>query len=507
MNFHSLAFWHEQQHAFPTRPRPSTNHRTLAALLPLAIGITMALLPPPAGLAQYSWWYLSLFVTVIVGLIVEPVPAAAVGFLGVTAAAVLSRFVLYSPDQLAVAGFNANTAAISWALSGFANSTVWLIFSAFVFSLGYEKTGLGKRISLLLLSRLGGRSLTLGYAVMLADLVLAPFTPSNTARSGGTIFPVIKNIPEFYQSLPNDPSSRRIGSYLMWTAIASTCITSSMFLTGLAPNLLAVELVRKTAHVDLSWGRWFVAFLPVGLLLLLTTPALAYVLYPPEIKKCPEVPDWARSELHQLGRISAKEVVLIGLVLLALGLWIFGGDFIDPTTAALLVVGLLVVTRTIGWSDVLEDKPAFNTLIWFGTLVALAGGLAQTGVVAWLAGQVGPVLATLPPLPGLVGLIVLFFMLHYLFASVTAHVTALLPLMLTVAAKIPGLPIDKAALALCLTLGIMGIISPYGTGPSPVYAGSGFLPGADYWRLGAIFGGYNLLIFLLVGVPMLLFLL
>ncbi len=507
MNFHSLAFWHEQQHAFPTRPRPSTNHRTLTALLPLVIGISMVMMAPPPGLAQYSWWYLSLFVTVIVGLIVEPVPAAAVGFLGVTAAAVLSRFVLYSPEQLAVAGFNPNSAAISWALSGFANSTVWLIFSAFVFSLGYEKTGLGKRVSLLLLSRLGGRSLTLGYAVMLADLILAPFTPSNTARSGGTIFPVIKNIPEFYRSRPNDASSRRIGSYLMWTAVASTCITSSMFLTALAPNLLAVELVRKTVHIDVSWGRWFIAFLPVGLLLLLTTPALAYVLYPPELKKCPEVPEWARNELRQLGSVSTGELVLIGLVLLALALWIFGSSFIDPTTAALLVVGLLVVSRTISWSDVLEDKPAFNTLIWFGTLVALAGGLAQTGVVAWLAGQVGPVLATLPPLPGLVGLIVLFFMLHYLFASVAAHVTALLPLMLTVAAKIPGLPMDKAALALCMTLGIMGIISPYGTGPSPVYAGSGFLPGADYWRLGAIFGGYNLLVFLMVGVPILIFLL
>jgi L-tartrate/succinate antiporter len=506
MNFHSPAFWHERPHLFASMPRPSVSRRAPMAALPLAIGLIMALLPPPPGLAQYSWWYLSLFVTVIVGLIVEPVPAAAVGFLGVTAAAVLSRFVLYSPAQLAAAGFNPNSAAISWALSGFSNSTVWLIFSAFVFSLGYEKTGLGKRVSLLLLSRLGGRSLTLGYAVMLADLVLAPFTPSNTARSGGTIFPVIKNIPEFYQSLPNDPSSRRIGSYLMWTAIASTCITSSMFLTGLAPNLLAVELVRKTAHIELAWGQWFLTFLPVAMVLLLTTPALAYVLYPPEVKTCPEVPAWARDELGKLGRPSIKEMVLIGLVLLALGLWIFGSSFIDPTTAALLVVGLLVVTRTIGWTDVLEDKPAFNTLIWFGTLVALAGGLAQTGVIAWLAAQVGPVLATLPPLGGLIGLIVLFFLLHYLFASVTAHVTALLPLMLTVAAKIPGLPMDKAALALCLTLGIMGIISPYGTGPSPVYAGSGFLPGSNYWRLGAIFGGYNLMIFLLVGVPTLLFL-
>ena len=398
MSLHSLAFRHEQPHLFPATPRPSINRRVLAALLPLLIVITIALLPPSPGLAQHSWWYLSLFVTVIVGITVEPVPAAAVGFLGVTAGAALSPFVLYSPAQSAVAGFNPDSAAISWALGGLSNATVWLIFSAFVFSLGYEKTGLGKRISLLLLSRLGGRSLTLGYAIMLADLVLSPFTPSNTARSGGTIFPVIKNIPEFYRSRSNDPSSRRIGGYLMWTAIASTCITSSMFLTGLAPNLLAVELVQKTAHVELSWGRWFTAFLPVALLLLLTTPALANVLYPPEIKKCPEVPKWARSELSQLGAMSAKEIVLIGLVLLALGLWIFGASFADPTTAALLVVGLLVVTRTIGWSDVLEDKPAFNTLIWFGTLVALAGGLAQTGVVAWLAGEVGPVLATPPPL-------------------------------------------------------------------------------------------------------------
>jgi L-tartrate/succinate antiporter len=478
----------------------------LATAAPLAVGILLALLPPPEGLAQYSWWFLSLFAAVIVGLILEPVPAAAVGLLGVTSAAVLSHFLLFSPSQLAAPGFNANNAAITWALSGFSNSTVWLIFCAFVFSLGYEKTGLGKRISLLLLSRLGGRTLTLGYSVMAADLLLAPFTPSNTARSGGTIFPVIKSIPEFYQSLPNDPSSRRLGGFLMWTAIASTCVTSSMFLTALAPNLLAVELVRKTVHVDLTWGHWFIAFLPCGLILLATTPLLAYLLYPPEIKKSPEVPDWAREELRKLGPLAIKEMVLLALVFLALGLWIFGVELMDPATAALLVVGLLVVTRTINWTDVLADKPAFNTLIWFGTLVPLAGGLAQTGVVAWLAALIGPKLAALPMLAGLAGLILMFFLLHYLFASVTAHVTALLPVMLTVATQIPGLSIEKAALALCLSLGIMGIISPYGTGPSPVYAGSGFLPGRDFWRLGALFGAYNLLIFMLVGIPTLLFL-
>jgi L-tartrate/succinate antiporter len=507
MNFHSLAFWHEQSPlAVVTEGKPTNWHR-LTALLPLAVGLIMAVLPAPPGLAQYSWWYLSVFVAVIVGLIVEPVPAAAVGLLGVTVAAVFAKFVLFSPAQLAAAGFNVNSAAISWALSGFSNSTVWLIFSAFVFSLGYEKTGLGKRISLLLLSRLGGRTLTLGYAVMLADLALAPFMPSNTARSGGTIFPVIENIPEFYGSKPNDESSRRIGGFLMWTAIASTCVTSSMFLTALAPNVLAVELVRKTVHLDIGWGQWFLAFLPVGLILLATTPGLAYLVYPPLIKKSPEVPAWAEQQLREMGLLSRKEITLLVLVVLALGLWIFGTSVLDATTVALLVVGLLIVTRTVTWSEVLEDKPAFNTLIWFGTLVTLAGGLAMTGVVGWMASSVGPELAGFPPLGGLIGLILLFILLHYLFASTTAHTTALLPLMLTMATQIPGLPIDKAALGLCLTLGIMGIITPYGCGPSPVYAGSGYLPGRDFWRLGAIFGAYFTAVFLLVGVPVLWFLL
>ena len=99
-----------------------------------------------------------------------------------TLVAVLSPWVLYAPEQLARPGFNPANASLSWALSGFANSTVWLIFAAFMFALGYDSTGLGRRIALLLVRGLGRRTLTLGYAVALADLALAPFTPSNTAR-------------------------------------------------------------------------------------------------------------------------------------------------------------------------------------------------------------------------------------------------------------------------------------------------------------------------------------
>jgi L-tartrate/succinate antiporter len=93
---------------------------------------------------------------------------------------------------------------------------------------------------------------------------------------------------------------------------------------------------------------------------------------------------------------------------------------------------------------------------------------------------------------------------HLTFASVTAHVTAMIPVLLAVASTVQGVNMPTLALALCLQLGIMGIITPYGSGPSPVYYGSGYLPPADYWRLGAIFGLIFFTAFLVIGVPWML---
>ena len=246
------------------------------AITPVAVTIAIALLPAPNGLAPHAWYFFAIFAGVIAGLMTEPLPGGAVGLIGVALVTCLAPWVLYSPVELAKAGFNPANAALTWALSGFSNATVWLIFGAFMFALGYEKTGLGRRIALVLVKAMGRRTLTLGYAVMIADTILAPFTPSNTARSGGTIYPVIRNLPALYESKPNDPSARRIGSYIMWVALATTCVTSSLFLTGLAPNLLAVELVNKTSKISLNWMQWFMAFAPVGITLLLLIPLFTY---------------------------------------------------------------------------------------------------------------------------------------------------------------------------------------------------------------------------------------
>ncbi len=201
----------------PTSPRaPTTTDKVVKppraswkALAPVAVAAVIAALPAPEGLAPHAWYFFAIFAGVIVALMLEPLPGAAIGVIGVTLVTVLAPWVLYGPAELGKAGFNPANSALGWALSGFANSTVWLIFAAFMFALGYDKTGLGRRISLVLVKAMGRRTLTLGYAVTFADVVLSPFTPSNTARSGGTIFPVIRTC---RRSTSRCPTIRRRGA-------------------------------------------------------------------------------------------------------------------------------------------------------------------------------------------------------------------------------------------------------------------------------------------------------
>ena len=461
------------------------------AVLPLLLGIIIALLPAHQGLNLTAWYFFAIFSAVILGLILEPLPAAAVGFIGVFLVAVLGLAGPKPADN------------IRWALSGFSNTTVWLIFGAFMFAMGYDKTGLGRRIALILVKKLGRKTLGLGYAITFSDLILAPFTPSNTARSGGTIFPIIRNLPGLYGSSPGE-TSRKIGAYIMWTAFAATCVTSSMFITSLAPNLLALDLVSKTVKISISWTEWFVGFLPVGIILILILPYLVYKIYPPVIKSSEEIPSWASQELDKLGKFSRKELVMALLAVLALALWIFGGNFIDATTAAGFVISLKIITGTVTWDDILANKQAWNVLVWFATLVALADGLNKVGFVTWFAKSMAALLTGMSPIVVMVVLVVIFFIIHYMFASLTAHATAILPVMLAVGAAIPGLPIKTFALLLCYSLGIMGVITPYATGPGPVYYGSGYISRKDFWTLGLIFGTIFLVALIGIGVPYLL---
>src|SRR5579885_1099171 len=350
---------------------------------PLIAGILVFLFPAPRGLSVNAWRYFALFSAVVVAVITEPVPASVVGLAGVVIAAV-SRLVYASPGQ-----------ATAWALSSFANSTVWLIFAAYMFALGYSKTGLGRRIALLLIRAMGRSTLGLGYAVASADLLLAPLIPSILARSSGTFYALMQIIPELYGAQPRDATARDIGAYLMYTALAAQCITSSMFLTALAPNILALALIGKTLHLSISWIAWFKGFAPVGIPLFFLLPLMLYKIYPPRVKQAPDVPLWADAELRKMGKVKRKEVALLILIAAALVMWIGGTKYIDATIAAVLAVVLMVVFGVVSWADIIAHRQAWDVLVYFATLLTMAAGLADTKFVDWIARAIASTFSSL----------------------------------------------------------------------------------------------------------------
>ena len=461
-------------------------------LIPLAIAGVILVLPAPDGLSIAAWRYTAIFAFVIAGLVTEPVPAPVVGLIGLCIAA---AFRLVAPTP---------AASVRWALSGFSNDVVWLIFSATMFALGYEVTGLGRRLALVLVKALGHTTLGLGYAVALADLLLAPFMPSNTARSAGTIYPIVKSIPPLYGSTP-EINPRAIGAYLCWTAFATTSVTSAMFVTSLAPNLLATEIAGRVAGVTIGWTDWFLGALPLGLLLFVLTPLVTYLVYPPTIRRAPEVARWAASELVAMGAISRHEIIMAGLAVSALVAWITGSAFIAPALVSLIVVCLMVLTGVVSWPQIAGNTRAWTVLIWFGTLVALADGLGQVGVLTWAAERSGAALSGYPVVVTAVLLVAIFFVIHYLFASTTAHTTAVLPAFLAVVIAVPDMPVEPVVLALVFSIGLQGVLTPYATGPAPVWFSAGYISNRDFWKLGALMGALFLLVLLAVELPYLMY--
>ncbi|PAF51403.1 anion permease [Helicobacter sp. 13S00401-1] len=474
----------------------SIKSKAIKIIIPIVVGIIIAFLPTPHGLSDHAWVYLAIFIGLVIGLILEPIPSAFIGLIAVTVAVLFRVGPVGSGEHLAKAG-----PALHWGLSGFSNAVVWLIFAAFMIGIGFSKSGLGRRIALALVSKLGKRTLGLGYAVAIADGILAPFIPSNAARSGGTSYPIVTSIAQMYESTP-DHNPRKIGSYLSYTALAVTCVSSSIFLTGQAPNPLALELAAKAGVSVPDWLGWFLAMLPVSIILFLITPLLVYWFYPPTLKGSPEITKWAKDELEKSGKMHKEEWFMIIISIVALVLWIGGGFFgVNSTTTALIVIIAMVSLKVISWQDFLGNKPAWNVLTWFATLVTMAGGLKNVGFIEWLATKFELLLHGFPPLMAVIGLILLFSFLRYFFASGTAFATAAVAIFVVLAQSIPGTNPSETMLLMILPMGFVGILTPYGTGHSPIWFASGYIKTGAFWGLGLLFTVIYLIIYLVVGMP------
>lgn len=444
------------------------------------VGLVIWFAPMPAGLKPQAWHMFAIFVATIIGFILHPLPIGAIALIAVG----LSGFLkVLKPAE---------------ALSGFGNATIWLIVSAFLFAKGFIKTGLGKRIAYKIMAAIGGSSLKLGYTMAITDLIVAPATPSNTARGGGILFPIVRSLCSAFKSEP-DNGAKRIGSYLMSSTFQGNCITSSMFITSVAPNSLCVALAAQAIGVQMTWGSWALACIVPGLIALALCPYLVYKINPPELKNTPEAQELARKELKEMGSMSGDEKTVLAVFILALALWAtssFTG--LNATMIALVCIGIMLIRHAIEWSDVITEKGAWDTLVWMGGLMSLAGALNKSGFIAWFAKLVAGNLGGISGITALMILAIIYMYAHYGFASLSAHVTAMYAAFAAVAVA-AGAPAGLTAMTFACLTGLMGGLTHYATGPAPIYFGAGYLSQAEWWKIGFMLSIVNLICFLGIG--------
>ena len=470
--------------------RPSsTRSRWVRWALVLGAGAIVLLVPVPDGITPANWRLLAIFVATMVGLVAQPLPGGAMVLFGVCAIAIND----------AARALQSGTPVPMRAFAGYGDPVVWLVLCAFFISRGMIKTGLGRRIALYFVKLIGGTSLGLGYALAIADGVLASIIPSNGARAGGIIFPIAKSLAETFDSRAG-PTARRLGSFLMVQLYNTDVIVCAIFFTGQASNAIIAGFAREASGLALTYPTWLLGAIVPGLISLMIVPYLFYRLYPPEIKRTPGATDLARRELAAQGPISRPEKLMLLVFAMVMVLWMTTRlHRFDASVPALAGVCVLLLTNVLDWNDIITEKGGWDVFVWYGGLVQMAKLLGESGITKafadWTAGGIGG-WAWWAAL-GFLALV--YYFAHYGFASITAHSTAMYIPFLTVSIA-AGAPPWVAVLILAYYSNLSAALTHYGTTPGPIYFGAGYVPQTTWWKLGLVASLVNIPIWALVGV-------
>lgn len=397
---------------------------------------------------------------------------------------------------------------INDALSGFSNSLIWLIVVSIIIARGVIKTGLGERLAYYFISIFGKRTLGIAYSIVASETILAPVTPSNTARAGAIINPIVQAISRSFKSSPEDNTQSKIGTYLSLVNYQANPISSAMFITATAPNPLVVDLVAQATNMEISltWTQWALGMFLPGICAMFIMPLVIYFLSPPEIRQTPNASKFAKERLAELGAMKRAEKIMLGVFLLLLALWagalgLFFGISLNATTVALLGLSLVLVSGVLSFDDVLKEKTAWNTLVWFSALVMMATMLGKLGVTQFLAEALGGLASSmgLGEISVMIFLSLAFLYAHYFFASTTAHISAMFFVFYSAGLAL-GAPPLLYAFIMITSSNIMMALTHYATGTAPVIFGTNYVTLKRWWGVGFVISVVDMLVMISVGL-------
>lgn len=445
-------------------------------------------LPAPEGLSVAGWRMVGiLFFSVIVWMseaVTYPVSAAII--------LSLMAFLLgLSPDPASSkAALMGTSRGLSIALGGFSNTAFALVGGALFIAAAMMKTGLDKRIALVVLSRIGTTPERIVAGVILVGFILSFFVPSTTARVS-CLVPIVMGI---VIALGIDRKSRFAAVMMIATAQADS-VWNVGIKTAAAQNMIAVNFIKSQLNVTVSWMQWFIAAAPFAAIMSVVLYCVLIKVIPPEKSELVDGQGVVKRALAALGPMKPEEKRLMALSVILLGFWATEGSFfgvsIHPfdtstTTIAAISIMLLPGIGVMTWKQAQEKIP-WGTLVLFGVGISLGSALLSTQAVSWIARQVVATFG-LEHLGSVLIISVLaafLIIIHLGFASATALAAAMIPIVISTlqSVKTPGLNVVGMTMILQWVVSF-GFILPVNAPQNMVAYGTDTFEVKDFIRTG-----------------------
>jgi anion transporter len=440
------------------------------------------LLPPADGLPVAGQRMLAILVfSVIVWMtdtISYPVSAAVI--------MALMAFVLgVSPDPANTKVLMGTTKALTIALGGFSNTALALVGGALFIAAAMMKTGLDKRIALLVLSKIGAKTNRVLAGVILVGFILSFFVPSTTARVS-CLVPIVMGI---IVAFGVEKKSKFAGVMMIATAQADS-IWNVGIKTAAAQNMVALGFIEKQLGVTITWMDWFIAALPFAVLM---SVALYYVLLkvmPPETDEIAGGDAVVAKALADLGPMTMNEKKMLCFSFVLLFFWatekVLHPFDTSSTTIAAIAIMLLPGVGVMSWKEAQPNIP-WGTLILFGVGISLGTAILSTNAAAWIAKVVVATfgLQTLPALIIMAILSAFLIIIHLGFASATALASAMIPIIISIlqSVKTPGINVVGMTMILQYVVSF-GFILPVNAPQNMVAYGTDTFEVRDFIKTG-----------------------
>ena len=416
----------------------------------------------PLGIEPAQQKALAITVFMIIYWIAEPIDHGLTALIGI-----------YLFWALGVAKF-------SVAFSGFINSTTWFLFSSLLMAEAAARTGLARRIGFLVMSKVGSSPAQLLLGLLALSYLLIFFVPSGLGRIA-ILAPLAAGVVTAADLDPRSNLAR--GLFVVLTSMSG--LSDVMILSG-AATMMTHAILQEHAAMQVLWSQWFVAFLPLGAVLIMISAAVTIWLFPPEIKRLAGGSEYFRTALAQMGPWSRGEKKAVVWFALAVVLW--STDFVHRLNPAVigLGAGLLLCMPKIG---VLDGKAVrqnnFLVIVFSAGALSMGNVLMETNTLPLLTERL---IGWVKPLMGnsvsyAVTLYLSGFFYHFIFANRQSMLITSLPLLLGFAST-QGL--DPIALALLWTVAGGGGLFVYQSGVYVLGYSYGYFDAKDFFKLGII---------------------